>query len=644
MMRFKTLLKCLYCFCIKRFPFSYLYSFYRKRPFLTSVCSANDTANYCKQMRRICKKLECNKSDNFIYPFEKKLVRQLHPGAYRIVSVTPDYDKILKSDLESLRLQIKAISDEKYKRCLYSIIDTVGLLANRYSINLIHRRPDTLFEAIQKHLFYNALFWQANHWHNGCGRLDVVFYPYYLKDVESGLLTRDTAKELLRDMVRILGKDTKAKSLSLTGDTGQYILLGGVDQYGKTVQNDLTEIFLEILTEEIIPDPKIILRVNKQTNDIIWCKAIDCIATGCGSPLIINEDLVMNGMVEFGYSHKDVWNFGTSACWEPLIIGKSFDQNNPYANIPVLKSLNELIASKVNYHTFDALMSALKCNISSQIEAATHDVKFDVSPLFSLFFDDCIARGKDFSKGGATYSWHGIQIVSLPNLVNALLNIKTYIYDNHLLTWDKCRDALSANFEGHEDIRQLLLSNPQKYGSSNEEVVNLTNELQLFMSKVAEALSINGNKIKIGYSSSQYIAQSKNVTASMDGRRADEPFAVHISPVSQKIDIQEVLDFASRLDYGGNRMNGNVVDFILPPSFLKNKGKCVSILRNAMTSGVYELQLNVLDATTLRDAKLHPEKYPSLIVRVWGFSAYFNDLPEEYKDNLILRAETNEVA
>lgn len=125
----------------------------------------------------------------------------------------------------------------------------------------------------------------------------------------------------------------------------------------------------------------------------------------------------------------------------------------------------------------------------------------------------------------------------------------------------------------------------------------------------------------------------------MDGRLASAPFAVHISPVSQKIDLQEVLDFAGCLDYSGNKMNGNVVDFIVPKAYADAPEKLTAILKNAMTTGVYELQLNVLNAETLKDAKAHPEMYPSLVVRVWGFSAYFNDLPEEYKDNLIARAE-----
>ena len=106
------------------------------------------------------------------------------------------------------------------------------------------------------------------------------------------------------------------------------------------------------------------------------------------------------------------------------------------------------------------------------------------------------------------------------------------------------------------------------------------------------------------------------------------------------MDISEVLSFASNIKYPTNCINGNVVDFILPCAYINNPIKMRSVIKDAINNGLYELQLNVLDKAKLVDAKTHPEKYPDLIVRVWGFSAYFNDLPEEYKDNLIARADT----
>lgn len=620
----------------------------------------SQNADYLRQFSLMSKQANMEVRNNYVYPYNPWCVRGLLKGIAGLVSMTVDYATILNSSMVELREQVNSCPNLQFREDEHNLIEVVRGLAERIHRNLekgeserehelgtfyahmIDNKPASFDEAVQKILFYNGLFWQVSHWHNGLGRLDLILEEYYNQDIQSGKLTREKAKAMLTDFVQILGRDTRAKSLALIGDTGQYILLGGVDPKGVTVQNDLTELFLEIFTELKVPDPKLILRVNDKTSDTIWHKAVDCLVTGCGSPLLMNEKLIMDGMVEFGYKKEDVWNVGTSACWEPLIIGKSFDQNNPFPNFPVVTALNDVIHSGKEYEDLDSILEATKRNIAKQIGEIIHDITFDVSPLYSLFFDSCIERGKDYTRGGADYAYHGVQVVGLPNLVNALLNVKKYVFEQKILSLDECRAALAANYEGYEDIRHLLMSNELKFGNSHPEAVALTNDLMDFISKEVEKYKCNGERLKVGFSSSQYIMARKKVKASLDGRKDYDPFAVHISPVSQKIDIQEVLDFAGSLDYSGNRMNGNVVDFILPSAYIKQKDKLVTILRNAMTQGAYELQLNVLDAATLRDAKAHPEKYPDLVVRVWGFSAYFNDLPEEYKDNLIARAEAYE--
>lgn len=613
---------------------------------------------FVKQSKRQYEILQFDKAAYYVYPYDSWVARVVHHNKTMITSVTPDYTTILESSLSDIEKNLYKASNKSFANRELEMIanirwlkqriveeltdrkDERGNILSMYMQHILDNIPQTLDEAIQKLLFYNALFWQAGHWQCGLGRLDMVLYPYYEKDLANETITRESGKELIKQMCFVLNLDMKAKSRALIGDTGQYILLGGVEKSGTTVQNELTEIFLEVFTEHKVPDPKLILRVNRTTNNEIWKKAIRCILTGCGSPLIINENLVMKGMIEFGYKKEDVWNFGTSACWEPLIIGKSFDQNNPLLNIPVIDSLNRFLNNNLEISNFETFLTEYKYKLRKQILANIRNIEFDCSPLYSLFFADCIEKEKDFSEGGATYAYHGVQIVSFPNLVNALLNIKTYVFDKKLLSLKECRSALKADFKGYEDMRNMLLANPLKFGNTNKTVVDMTKDLMTFISNVVTTKNMNDAKTKVGFSSSHYIIVCKGIGASMDGRRNNEPFAVHISPVSQKIDIQEVLDFAGMLEYSGNRMNGNVVDFILPKAYTDMPEKLMIILKNAMTSGVYEMQLNILDAAVLKDAKAHPEKYPTLIVRVWGFSAYFNDLPEIYKDNLIKRAET----
>lgn len=625
----------------------------------TSIHPIDD---YVRQFSKVCKIMNHQTDFFYIYPYDTMTSRVRPDDCERICSITVDFGKILRTDIRVLKERISSANDIEFKKRELSVIDTLEKLSllyrkklqkessarskelREYFPSILYRSPKTFDEAIQKILFFHALFWQMGHGHIGLGRLDYILYPYFKDDMEKGLLKECEAREMLFQMLKILGKDTHAKSMTLVGDTGQYILLGGVDEDGNNVDNTLTGLFIDLMKELQIPDPKLILRVNNSTSDAIWQKAVSCIMTGIGSPLIMNENLIMKKMVKYGYKKADVWNVGTSACWEPLIIGKSFDQNNPFRSAVAIRPLTQIIMNGKDYLTFEELYSDYKIGLKKEIESVVKDLKFDSSPLFSLFFDDCVLKEKDFTEGGAVYAYHGAQVVSLPNTINALLNIKRLVFEEKIVTLKDCRNAIASNYSGMEDFRILLTTTGEKFGSNNVETIYLTNDLMGFVGDVANNLKCNGNSIKIGFSSPSYIFSARNEPASLDGRKKGDPFAVHISPISSKIDISEILDFSSNLNYKENCINGNVVDFILPSSYIKQPNKLIGFLKDSCSKGLFELQLNVMDKAMLIDAKKHPEKYPNLIVRVWGFSAYFNDLPEEFKDNLIKRAEIYEVA
>jgi len=621
--------------------------------------SLSSDLEYAYQFKDMAKLVNIHIQNDYVYPLDESVVRSMNKKFRRIASVTVDYSTILNSSIKDKRNQVGSMPDGDFKTSLIICLDAIECYIERicsylkrsnnirskllldYFTNMYDKPAQTFDEAIQRILFYNALFWQCSHMQNGIGRLDLILAPYYNNEIATGTLTRNKAKAMLWSVVQILGSNTAYKSAGPIGDTGQVIILGGVDREGKTVDNDITQIFCEIFEEHPVPDPKLILRVNKHTSDIVWQKAIASIIKGSGSPLIMNEELIIPKLIDFGYDKDDVWNVGTSACWEPLIIGKSLDQNNCIPNIPIIESLRKTILGYKN-KTYSEFISNLDNEINSQISGWNLNVCFDYSPLLSLYFDDCIEKNVDFTKGGATYNYHGLLVTGMPNLVNAVLNVKQYVFDTPIVTLDECKAVITENYQSREDLLQLFKNNKLRYGSTEKVVVDLTNHLMTTVGNAVEKREMFGKKIKVGFSSPGYINIAKKCVASLDGRKDGEPFGVHISPISSDIDIAEILDFASMLKYDGCCINGNVVDFIIPSSYAKQPNKLASYVRNACDKGLYELQLNVLDKKTLIDAKAHPEKYPNLVVRVWGFSAYFNDLPEEYKDNLIARAEIYE--
>ena len=152
-----------------------------------------------------------------------------------------------------------------------------------------------------------------------------------------------------------------------------------------------------------------------------------------------------------------------------------------------------------------------------------------------------------------------------------------------------------------------------------------------------------GGKIKFGFSAPTYIIKASTSPASFDGRKNGEPFGVHISSDKPSVAYTELIQFASKLEYDGHRFNGNVIDFMITPSFIEdNFNKMVDFLILSISLGFFQMQMNVTSSDILIKAKANPKEYENLIVRVWGFSAYFNDLPENYKDLLIERALKNE--
>jgi formate C-acetyltransferase len=595
----------------------------------------------------------------YFYPLNEKTLRMIPFGYVNLASLTLDYSKVLKHDLTQLRKELINNKDD-FSRSIILTVDAINILREKaitfygkqesdrskiicgYLENIMSEEPQSFDEALQKILFFNALLWYNRQRLIGLGRLDLVLYPYYKKSLQKGEITIEQAKEQLQNFILTLADNMRYKSGSLIGDTGQVIFISGMDGERKYVENELSFMFLDIITSLNIPDPKIILRANKYTSKELWFKSIDCIAKGNGSPLIANEEKIMGLMQSFGYEADDCINWGTSACWEPLIIGKSFDQNNCAENISLLQPLVDMINQYDKIDTYDEFEKEYIKNLQAFVQSITikyQTILFDPSPLHSIWMEGCIEHLNDISTGGAKYNHHGFLAVGLPNVVNALLNIEEYIYNKKMITLSECRGILKNNYSKRGDIQILFQNNPSKFGDSSARVLGLTNRIMQTVSDVVAQTTINGQKAKIGFSSPSYINASKFLQASPDGRKYGEPLGVHISPVSRNIGIAEIIRFASQLDYSGNKVNGNVVDFIVTESFIRNKDKLMEILKSAIRQGVYEMQLNVLNADKLITAKADPTLYPNLVVRVWGFSAYFNDLPEVYKDHLIRRAQ-----
>lgn len=571
-----------------------------------------------------------------------------------IGNITMDYSKVLYNSIQDLKLKYKNQNEfttneidtlNAFELLIDREIDELKL-SNRedkyeyinYLENIKFKEVESFKEALQRILFYNQILWQTNHELNGLGRLDLILNDVYEKDN----INKNEAYELIKDFLIKLHSYYYYKSSSLAGDTGQIIVLGGLDENNNYFSNELTYLFIYALKELRIPDPKIILRYSNKTPIELMKLAVETMETGIGSPLLSNDDVIIEKLIDFGYEKKDAYNHVVSACWEPAPIGKGLELNN-VAPIIFLKPLNELLENETlsKYGQFDDFFKDYKLYLKkyvTHILNLINSYNWETDPIISLFIEN---NDTDVSKGGAVYNNYGLTSVSLSNTVNSLYNIKKLVFDEKKYSFDELNEYRKNNFQNQELLNEL--KSQKKFGMDEVEIINLTNEISQYVDKVLEGKRTKyGGKFKFGLSAPSYISSSLNLSASLDGRKDFEPFNVHISLDNNK-DYTEIMHFASKLDYTNHKFNGNVVDFMVSPDFIeKNFNKFVDFLKISLDMGVFQMQLNVVSSDTLIDAQKNPDKYPNLIVRVWGFSSYFKDLPIEYQNVLIKRAAESE--
>lgn len=609
----------------------------------------------------ICKNMniDIREEERFVYFLDYIYLLDEVRG-YQFGNLTPDYVTFLEYGIPGLRINN---NDEDYSEKYNATVDAIELLIDRIICRLedkkvdINKRKAEWFktmkkggashfeEALQRILFVNQIMWQTDHRLIGIGRLDGYLNDFYVQDLRDGYITRDEANRCIKDFILTLHDYYWLKSNMLMGDTGQIIVLGRSDENGEYIYNELTIMILKVIKELALPDPKILLRVNKNTPDEILELAIDSIASGVGSPLLSNDEAVIPRLLEFGIPKGDALEYTVSACWEPLIGGKSVSLNNmttlnfmrPLENMFKRDSLTEL-------HTFDEFVNRYEFYLEKNLRAVKRILDgaiFQYDTVMSVFNNGCYK--KDASQGGADYFNAGITTVALGNVVDSLLNIKKYVFDEKACTLFDIKKMIIFDFYGYDDIYSELKKNNKRYAKDETDVIELTKKITYMVSKyTVDYRTPYGGRLKFGLSAPTYIDAAVGSCASFDGRKAGEPFQVHISNESAS-SYTEVLNFSAAMDYCGNRFNGNVVDLMVNPSFMtENKEKFKYLLIGAINQGFFQLQANVISSDILIDAMEHPEKHVGLIVRVWGFSAYFSDLPDSYKKVLIERALKNE--
>ena len=559
-----------------------------------------------------------------------------------------------------------AEKDEKRKKELLKISEVCT--------HVPAKAPRNFWEALQMYWFVHlSVISELNTWDSFCpGRLDQHLYPFYKKGIEDGSLNIEKAKELLQLFwIKFNNQPAPPKVGVTLKESGTYtdfatINNGGLKRDGSDGVNAVTYIILDVIEEMRLLQPGSNIQLSKKNPDKFLKRALKIIETGFGQPSIFNADAVIEEMLRTGKSIEDARDGGTSGCVETGAFGKEAYILTGYFNlVKVLEiTLNNGIdprtGKKLGIETgeskdfksynelFEAYKKQLRHFIDIKIRGNNVMEKLYIDnmpcPFLSIIIDDCIKKGKNYNAGGARYNTRYLQGVGIGTLTDSLAAIKKHVFDDKRLTMDELLSILNKNFKGNEDICQLFLNKTPKYGNDDDYADNIMKDaFNAYYEEVNGRPTVCGGSYRIDMLPTTCHVYFGEVTgATPDGRLAGLPQSEGISPVqgADRLGPTGVIKSAGKMDH--LKTGGTLLNQKFSPSVVGNEDsldKWAKLVRSYFKMDGHHIQFNVVDAKTLKDAQKNPENYRDLIVRVAGYSDYFNDLGEALQNEIIARTE-----
>jgi formate C-acetyltransferase len=534
--------------------------------------------------------------------------------------------------------------------------------------------PETFYEMLQHYWFVHVgVITELNPWDSfNPGRLDQHLYPFYKKETESGTLTKEWAIEILQSFWVKFNNHPSPPKMGVTAlESNTYtdfalINLGGVKEDGTDAVNELTYILLDVIEEMRILQPSSMVQVSEKNPDSFVKRSVHISKTGFGQPSYFNTDAIVKELVRQGKSIEDARNGGASGCVETGAFGTESYILTGYFNLtkilevtlhngvdPVTgKKIGIESGNPATFKQFSDVMEAFKkqlhhfANIKIKGNLIIEKLYAEQMPVpfLSLIIDDCIANAKDYNAGGARYNTSYVQGVGLGSITDSLTAIKYHVFDQKNLTMYEMLEAIKTNFVGYEELRHDLVYETPKYGNDDDYAdAHAVEVFNIFYDAVDGLPTARGGVFRINMlPTTSHVYFGSKIKAMPDGRKAFEPLSEGISPFqgADKKGPTAVIKSASKIDH--IRTGGTLLNQKFSPSFFKDESgitKLTQLIRSYFKLGGHHIQFNVVNAETLREAQRQPEKYSDLIVRVAGYSDYFNDLGESLQEEIIRRTE-----
>ena len=572
--------------------------------------------------------------------------------------------------LESCRIALLGLRDRiaAYAKAAEALLGTDGYHSETlYQIKencdaLCKRAPASFAEALQLVWMVHNSFVCEGRYAMALGRMDQYLYPYFKEDVESGALTETDATALLENVFAKLYE----RHAYFGGDDVVNIAVCGVTPEGKDATNRLSYCILRAVGNVNLPGPNLSARITPDTPEDFLDESLKVIGTGLGYPALMNDEINMAALSRYGYAPEDIRNYSMVGCIENFITGMQPPWTDSRFDTP--RFLEYVLNNGKGYYhpcegvdtgsaesitSMEILMERLETQLRAGVKAHTEwfntintlpTPENYTSPFLSLFCKDCIGRGLDINMGGTVYpSVHGAALMGIGTLSDSLAAVEQVVFVDKAATIPELVDALKANFEGYDDLREKLLAAP-KYGNNND-----------FVDKYAvwfvRFLSDEFMKYKTRDGGGFYTAIAANVSniyagqtigASPDGRKAGEPLSDAASPTYGKDTRGATATVLSvtKPDYSKVAC-GTVVNQKYSPQMFEDgkRDKLRALIRVYFQRGGQEMQINATSTAVLKDAMEHPENYPDLVVRVSGFSALYVTLAREVQMDILARTQ-----
>ncbi len=561
----------------------------------------------------------------------------IHELGY-LSNLSPNYGRIIASGLEAVRQD----ADGYGKR----MIDALLNLTERYRkaaeaagkkelAAVLARVPrygaECFYEALQSFRILHYALWLEGNYHNTVGRFDQYMWPYLEKDLASGLLDEADALALVEDFFLSFNKDSDLYPGVQQGDNGQSLVLGGQGRF-----NLLSRLCLQASANNLMIDPKINLRVDAHTPMEVYALGTQLTKVGLGFPQYSNDDVVIPGLVKLGYAPEDAENYVVAACWEFIVPGVGRD----VANIGAL-SFPEVIDRCLHRdlpecETFDAFMGAVEREIRTacdRICGSIEDLWFVPSPFMALLLDE------------VRYENFGIHGTGIATAADSLAAIRKYVFEEGRFTAKQLVEAVDADFAGQPEMLHTLRCEAPKLGCDAPLPDMLAKRLlELFADALAGKRNCRGGIYRAGTGSAMYyLWHADALGASPDGRRKGEPFGTNFSPslFARVPGLLSVIRSFTKPDLS-RTINGGPLTLEFAESVFRTEDsvqKVAQLVQLYIRMGGHQLQLNTVNSETLRAAQKDPDSYRQLVVRIWGWSAYFVELDREYQEHVLRRQQ-----